>query len=234
MVIIGIDPHPTSLTLAAMEHTGEVLLNRTIPNDQEAVPFVLELARGFPDRRWAIEGAGNRYVTELIRALATLGEDITDVPPGLTSQYRSKRGRKKTDEMDAGVIAKAALANPALPRYTRNEPSSTSSASPAPGNASPSTCSPNALPCQPAVRVAHPERARGRRDVPSGRHRGDHSAHPSASLQQLDPGSCASTAWGRSLAAWCWPKPATSSASAAPTRSPRIAAPRPSSVAAAS
>jgi len=121
MVIIGIDPHPASLTLAVMEHTGEVLLTRTIANDSDAVPFVLELARGFPERRWAIEGAGNRYVTELVRALVALGEDITDVPPGLTSQYRAKRGRRKTDTVDAGVIAKAALANPTLPRYTRDE-----------------------------------------------------------------------------------------------------------------
>jgi transposase len=121
MVIIGIDPHPASLTLAVMEQTGEVLLTRTIANDGEAVPYTLELARGFPERRWAIEGAGNAYVTELVRALTTLNEHVTDVPPGLTSQYRSKRGRKKTDQVDAGIIAKAALANPALPRYTRDE-----------------------------------------------------------------------------------------------------------------
>lgn len=121
MVIMGIDPHPASLTLAVMEQTGEVQLTRTIANDHEAVLYALELAGGLPDRRWAIEGAGNRYVTELVRAPTALDEHVTDVPPGLTSQYRSKRGRKKTDAVDASVIAQAALANPNPPRYTRNE-----------------------------------------------------------------------------------------------------------------
>lgn len=69
----------------------------------------------------SVTGAGNRYVTDLVRALVTLGEVITDVPPGLTSQHRSKRGGKTNDDVDAGVIAKAALANPSLPRYTRDE-----------------------------------------------------------------------------------------------------------------
>ena len=117
MVIVGIDPHPASFTLAVMEQTGEVLLTRTIANDGEAVSYALELARGVR----AIEGAGNRYVTDLVRALGAFNEHVTDVPPGLTSQYRGKRGRKKNDELDAGIIARACLANPELPRCTRNE-----------------------------------------------------------------------------------------------------------------
>lgn len=39
---------------------------------------------------------------------------VVDVAPSLTSQYRSKRGRKKSDEVDAENVARVMLANPGL------------------------------------------------------------------------------------------------------------------------
>ncbi len=121
MVIIGVAPHPASLTLAVLEETGSVLLARTVENDESVVERVLALAGAYPQRHWAIEGAGNSFITPLIRALAARDEAITDVPPGLTSQCRSKRGRKKTDKIAAGIIAQAALANSELPTCRRDE-----------------------------------------------------------------------------------------------------------------
>jgi transposase len=43
---------------------------------------------------------------------------VVDIPPSITSQYRSKRGRKKSDAVDAENIAKAALANSDLAKFT--------------------------------------------------------------------------------------------------------------------
>ena len=73
-------------------------------------------AEQFPERVWAIEGANNPFVTALNHSLAEQ-EEIVDVSPNLTSQYRSRRGRKKNDEVDAANVARAYLANPDLPSF---------------------------------------------------------------------------------------------------------------------
>ena len=49
---------------------------------------------------------------ELSQRWLKQGYIVVDVNPGLTSQYRSKRGRKKSDHVDAENVARAALANP--------------------------------------------------------------------------------------------------------------------------
>ena len=45
------------------------------------------------------------------------GHKLVDVSPSLTSQYRSKRGYKKNDEVDAENVARVALANPEMIRF---------------------------------------------------------------------------------------------------------------------
>jgi transposase len=62
-----------------------------------------------------VEGASNPFVAPLVAELLARGEHVTDIPPSLTSQYRSRGGSKKNDAVDA---AKALLANPGLPAYT--------------------------------------------------------------------------------------------------------------------
>lgn len=121
MVIIGVDPHPSSHTIAVMDETGGVLRTLTVENTPDGVKEILELGRGYPKRSWAIEGAGNGFVTPLVRDLLASGEEVTNIPPAVTSQYRSRRGRKKNDEVDAANIARALLANPELPTFDRDE-----------------------------------------------------------------------------------------------------------------
>lgn len=53
----------------------------------------------------------------LSHALA-VQESVVNVSPNLISQYRSRRGRKKNDEVDAANVARAYLANPDLPFFS--------------------------------------------------------------------------------------------------------------------
>jgi transposase len=66
---------------------------------------------------WAVEGASNPFCAPFVAELLAQGEHVTDIPPSLTSQYRSMRGSKKNDAVDAINAAKALLANPSLPAY---------------------------------------------------------------------------------------------------------------------
>jgi transposase len=75
-----------------------------------------QFASQFASRRWAIEGAGNRFVAQFVKELLAKEETIYPIPPSLTSQYRSRRGAKKNDQVDAANVARALLANPQLPR----------------------------------------------------------------------------------------------------------------------
>jgi len=72
-------------------------------------------ASQFSLRRWAIEGAGNHFIATFVKELLEGGEAVYSICPNLTSQYRSRRGRKKNDVVDAINIARALLANPQLP-----------------------------------------------------------------------------------------------------------------------
>jgi len=53
------------------------------------------------------------FVTELLAR----GEAVYSIAPSLTSRYRSRRGRKKNDVIDAANVAPALLANPKLPAW---------------------------------------------------------------------------------------------------------------------
>ena len=115
MIILGLDPHPASHTVAALDSNGASLANLTVPNTPEGLSQLHQFALRFPSRRWAIEGAGNRFITPFVGQLLEQGETIFSIPPGLTSQYRARRGRKKNDLVDAENVGRALLANPQLP-----------------------------------------------------------------------------------------------------------------------
>jgi transposase len=94
----------------------------TLTRTQMLVPLeqLHQFASQFASRRWAIEGAGNRFVAQFVNELLAKGEAIYAIAPSLTSQYRSRRGTKKNDQVDAANVARALLANPQLPslRYS--------------------------------------------------------------------------------------------------------------------
>ena len=117
MVIIGIDPHPGSHTAAALDEQGRVLDHCTVANSSEGWANLTDWLGCYEVERCAVEGANTPFARELSQGLLEQGYTVVDVSPSLTSQYRSKRGRKKSDEVDAENVARVVLANPELSRF---------------------------------------------------------------------------------------------------------------------
>src|SRR5215217_7167381 len=58
-VLIGVDPHKTSLAVAAVdEATGELLERTSVPQDHAGLRSLERWAKRFPERSWAMENAG--------------------------------------------------------------------------------------------------------------------------------------------------------------------------------
>ncbi len=118
MVIIGIDPHPGSHTAAALDETGKVLGHLTVQNNEIGLAQLLLWCKSYELRCCAVEGANNSFAKTLSEEMLQENYKVVNISPSLTSQYRSKRGRKKSDEVDAENIARVALANPDLVHFT--------------------------------------------------------------------------------------------------------------------
>jgi transposase len=118
MVIIGIDPHLGSHTAAALDDTGKVLCHLTVQNNKEGLAELLGWCKNHDIKGCAVEGANNPFARKLSDSLFQAQYSVINISPSLTSQYRSKRGRTKSDEVDAENIARAALANPGLVPFT--------------------------------------------------------------------------------------------------------------------
>jgi transposase len=121
MITIGLDPHPDSHTVAALGENGTTLASLTVSNDAEGLARLHQFARSFPRRRWAIEGAANRFILPFVCELLARKEMVHHIPPNLTSQYRARLSRKKNDVVDASNAARALLANPELPAFRLSE-----------------------------------------------------------------------------------------------------------------
>lgn len=115
MITLGMDPHPGSHTIAALDSNGSLLGSIKVPNTSPGLEQLHQFASQFVSRRWAIEGAGNRFVAQFVNELLAKGEAVFPIAPSLTSQYRCRRGTKKNDQVDAANVARALLANPQLP-----------------------------------------------------------------------------------------------------------------------
>ena len=117
MITIGLDPHPGSHTVAALDAQGATVATLTVKNLPEGFTDLRTFAERFPDRRWAIEGAANRYILPFVVSLLEQGDVVHHIPPNLTSQYRARLGRKKNDVVDAQNAARVLMANPQLPMF---------------------------------------------------------------------------------------------------------------------
>jgi transposase len=117
VVTIGVDPHPGSHTACALEANGLELGRVRVTNDGGGLGQLYQWAQQFRCRRWAIEGAGNRFANALVGQLLAVQEEVFSIPPSMTSQYRSRRGRAKDDAIDAANVARVLQANPNLPLY---------------------------------------------------------------------------------------------------------------------
>ena len=117
-VLIGVDPHKTSVAVAAIdEATGEFLKRAAFPQDRTGLRCLERWAKRFPERRWAVENAGGlgRHLAE---RLAAAGESVVDVPPKLSARVRvlSSGNARKNDGLDGlargGQISQVGAAVP--------------------------------------------------------------------------------------------------------------------------
>ena len=87
-VLIGVDPHKTSLAVVAIdEATGELLERASFLQDRAGLRALERWARRFPERRWAVENTGG-LGRHLAGRLAAAGESVVDVPPKLSARVR--------------------------------------------------------------------------------------------------------------------------------------------------
>jgi transposase len=114
VVMIGVDPHKGSHTAVAIDGAevplGEV---RARASTRQAARL-LEWAADWPDRTWAVEGAGGLGHL-LAQQLLSAGEQVIDVQPKLGARVRllSTGTSNKNDPNDARSVAVAALRSPA-------------------------------------------------------------------------------------------------------------------------
>ena len=105
-VVIGMDPHKRSATIEVMAGDEAILGGGRYATDIAGYRAMLEFAKRFPERTWAVEGCQGigRHIAN--RLLAD-GEQVLDVPPKLSARTRvfaTGQGRK-TDATDAHSVA---------------------------------------------------------------------------------------------------------------------------------
>jgi transposase len=114
-VIIGMDPHKASVTIEARD-TREVLrATGRFGTDNRQYKAMLQVARQWPERVWAVEGA-NGIGRPVAQRLLADGEQVLDVPAKLAARARvfdTGQGRK-TDATDAHAIVMVALRDKGL------------------------------------------------------------------------------------------------------------------------
>src|SRR5208282_5088373 len=114
-VMIGVDPHKASHTAvaisAAVEPLGELRVRACAMQAQR----LLEWAAAWPQRTWAVEGAGGLGHL-LAQQLLAAGERVLDVPPKLGARVRllASGDVNKNDPNDARSVAAAALRSAAV------------------------------------------------------------------------------------------------------------------------
>ncbi len=72
MITIGLDPHPDSHTVAALDENGTTLASLTVSNNAEGLTQLHRFALPFSERTWAVEGAANRYILPFVSELLEL------------------------------------------------------------------------------------------------------------------------------------------------------------------
>jgi hypothetical protein len=104
-VIIGVDPHKLSVTIEARDSQEILRATGQFATDGRSYRQLLQVARQWPERIWAVEGA-NGIGRPLVQRLLASGERVLDVPAKLATRARvfdTGQGRK-TDATDAHAI----------------------------------------------------------------------------------------------------------------------------------
>jgi hypothetical protein len=108
-VVIGVDPHKLSVTIEARDNREILRAVGQFATDGRSYRQLLEVARQWPERIWAVEGA-NGIGRPLTQLLLASGERVLDVPAKLAARARvfdTGQGRK-TDATDAHAIVMVA------------------------------------------------------------------------------------------------------------------------------
>ena len=119
-VMIGVDPHKGSHTAvvigAAEEPLGQVRVRASAAQAER----LLAWAAAWPERTWAVEGAGGLGHL-LAQQLVAAGERVLDVQPKLAARVRllAAGAVNKNDPNDARSVAIAALRSPACRARSR-------------------------------------------------------------------------------------------------------------------
>jgi len=130
-VMIGVDPHKASHTAVAISGAEEPLGELRVRASAVQAERLLEWAAAWPQRTWAVEGAGGLGHL-LAQQLLSAGERVLDVQPKLGARVRllAAGNVNKNDPNDARSVAVAAPPSPrsasrtarAAPTTTRNSP----------------------------------------------------------------------------------------------------------------
>ena len=109
-VVIGVDPHKGSHTAAAVSAAEELLGELRVGACADQVQQLLAWAAAWPERTWAVEGAGGLGQL-LARQLLAAGECVLDIQPKLAARVRllAAGNTNKNDPNDARSVAVAAL-----------------------------------------------------------------------------------------------------------------------------
>jgi transposase len=118
-VVIGVDPHKLSVTIEARDNREILRATGRFGTDARSYHQLLKVARQWPERVWAVEGA-NGIGRPLTQWLLASGEQVLDVPAKLAARARvfdTGQGRK-TDAADAHAIVMVALRDKGLREVT--------------------------------------------------------------------------------------------------------------------
>jgi len=109
-VMIGVDPHKASHTAVAIDQAEKLLGELRVRSSADQVERLLSWAARWPERTWAVEGAGGLGYL-LAQQLVSAGETVLDVQPKLGSRVRllATGNVNKNDPNDAPSVAVAAL-----------------------------------------------------------------------------------------------------------------------------
>ncbi len=114
-VMIGVDPHKASHTAVAISGAEEQLGELRVRAGAAQAERLLAWAAAWPERTWAVEGAGGLGHL-LAQQLLSAGERVLDVQPKLGARVRllATGNVNKNDPNDARSVAVAALRSPGV------------------------------------------------------------------------------------------------------------------------
>jgi transposase len=110
VVMIGVDPHKASHTAVAVGADEQPLGQLRVRASAVQARRLVEWAAAWPQRSWAVEGAGGLGHL-LAQQLVAAGERVLDVQPKLAARVRllADEAVNKNDPNDARTVAVTAL-----------------------------------------------------------------------------------------------------------------------------